>query len=52
VETEAQLGFLANQGCDLAQGFLLAKPMGEDAYLSYLKNKPAVVEPLRLAAAQ
>jgi diguanylate cyclase (GGDEF)-like protein len=52
VETEEQLGFLANQGCDLAQGFLLAKPMGEDAYLSYLKNKPAIVEPLRLAAAK
>ena len=52
VENEQQLEFLAHQGCDLAQGFLLAKPMNEEAYLSYLQRQPAVVEPLRLAAAQ
>ncbi len=27
VETEAQLNILRNMGCDIAQGFLLAKPM-------------------------
>ena len=52
VEDEAQLRFLANQGCGLAQGFLLAKPMNEEAYSGYLENVPAAVRPLRLALAQ
>jgi hypothetical protein len=33
------------QGCNLAQGYLLAKPMSADAYLSYLNNRHADVEP-------
>ena len=52
VENEQQLKFLANQGCGLAQGFLLAKPMNERAYSSYLENVPENVRPFRLAAAQ
>lgn len=49
VETHDQLSFLALQGCDIAQGYLLAKPMNGEAYLSFLKNAQAG-EPLRLAA--
>ena len=44
VENQDQLRFLANQGCDLIQGFLLAKPMNEEAYSSFLKNLQAGVE--------
>jgi diguanylate cyclase (GGDEF)-like protein len=52
VENEQQLKFLGNQGCGLAQGFLLAKPMNEDAYSSYLESIPKDVRPLRLAVSQ
>jgi diguanylate cyclase (GGDEF)-like protein len=51
VETHEQLSFLADNGCDLAQGFLLAKPMNEEAYSSYLKNLQASIEPLLLSVA-
>jgi diguanylate cyclase (GGDEF)-like protein len=50
VENHDQLSFLTIQGCDLAQGYLLAKPMNDEAYLSYLKNLQAGVEPHRLSA--
>ncbi len=49
VENQQQLSFLTGQGCDLVQGYLLAKPMNEEAYLSFLKNAQAG-EPLRLPA--
>ena len=45
VENHAQLSFLALQGCDLAQGYLLAKPMNYEAYSSYLESLRAAVEP-------
>ena len=45
-----QLNFLANNGCDLVQGFLLARPMNEAAYSSFLQNLQASAEPLRLSA--
>jgi EAL domain-containing protein (putative c-di-GMP-specific phosphodiesterase class I) len=50
VENHDQLGFIAAQGCDLAQGYLLARPMNEEAYRGYLKNLQAGVEPQRLSA--
>jgi diguanylate cyclase (GGDEF)-like protein len=50
VETVAQLGFLTIQGCELAQGYFLARPMGEEAYTSYLNNQQAGSESLRLSA--
>ena len=40
VENIEQLNFLAQQGCDLAQGYLLARPMNGEAYLRFLKNLP------------
>ncbi|MGB5079493.1 MAG: EAL domain-containing protein [Burkholderiales bacterium] len=50
VETDEQLSFVAAQGCDLAQGYLISKPMNEEAYRSYLKNLQTGVVPLRLSA--
>lgn len=50
VENREQLNFLTMQGCDLAQGYLLAKPMNDAAYVSYLKTAQAGDEPLKLAA--
>jgi sensor c-di-GMP phosphodiesterase-like protein len=41
VEHHAQLDFLAAQGCDFAQGYLIARPMSEDAYCAYLRNRQA-----------
>jgi diguanylate cyclase (GGDEF)-like protein len=41
VETHPQLDFLSAQGCDFVQGFLIAKPMNEDAYRGYLGNRHA-----------
>jgi len=43
------LHFLTEQGCDLAQGYLLGRPMNADAYLSYLTNVQAGVEPFRVS---
>src|SRR4030095_16196266 len=38
VETHDQLKFLTTLGCELAQGYLLARPMGEEAYRTYLQE--------------
>src|SRR5882672_8306224 len=38
VENKEQLGFVASQGCDFAQGYLFGKPMPEEAYVAYLRN--------------
>ena len=48
VETREQLDFIAAQGCDLAQGYFLSRPMTNEAYLGYLKNLQTGFEPLRL----
>ena len=39
VENEEQLAFLVGQGCDFAQGYLLARPLDEAAYSAYLENR-------------
>jgi diguanylate cyclase (GGDEF)-like protein/PAS domain S-box-containing protein len=48
VETRAQANFLVKQGCDVLQGFLFARPMEPQAFLSfalashtYLLSRPA-----------
>ena len=41
VEHAEQLDFLSVQGCDFAQGYLIARPMSEDAYRAYLSNRQA-----------
>ena len=38
VENKDQLGFVASQGCDFAQGYLFGRPMPEEAYVEYLQN--------------
>lgn len=51
VENHEQLSFLASQGCDFAQGFLLARPMNEGDYFAFLKNRRRSVEsPLGVAS--
>ncbi len=49
VETREQLSFLVKQGCDLAQGYLIARPLTEETYLSYLETR-AAEQPRLLAA--
>ncbi|MEO0398875.1 MAG: EAL domain-containing protein [Pseudomonadota bacterium] len=43
VETEDQLEFLRANGCDIAQGYLIAKPLTVDGARSYLSEQDAVV---------
>jgi diguanylate cyclase (GGDEF)-like protein len=50
VESHGQLSFLTIQGCDRAQGYLLARPMNDAAYEIHLQNQPAGAEPLQLSA--
>ena len=51
VEKQEQLSFLVKQGCELAQGYLFAKPMDEKMYRSYLVSRQAD-QPLPPAAPQ
>ena len=51
IETEEQFGLLLEMGCDIAQGFLIGRPMKvEDAKL-YLKagGEPSSAAALRVA---
>lgn len=43
VENDGQLSFLALEGCDYVQGYLLARPMAAEAYLRYLQDRHAGV---------
>ena len=40
VETRGQADFLAQQGCDLLQGYLFARPMAPDAFLTFALASP------------
>lgn len=45
VETKAQSEFLKNISCDMAQGYLFAKPMPEEEFMELLiKNNPPVCQ--------
>ncbi|HET7767114.1 MAG TPA: EAL domain-containing protein [Burkholderiales bacterium] len=52
VETEDQLGFVASQGCDFAQGYLFGRPMTDDAYLDYLRGLQVRSDPPRMPYAR
>ena len=41
VEKQEQLSFLMSHGCELAQGYLLAKPLSSEEYGRYLKTSAA-----------
>ncbi|MGH6715790.1 MAG: sensor domain-containing protein, partial [Bradyrhizobium sp.] len=48
VETADQLGFLAGQGCDAVQGYLIGKPLPIDQYAALVgRPGPGVIEPAR-----
>ena len=42
IETQAQLDLVRSLGCDLGQGFLLSRPLGDDAVVELLmaENRP------------
>ena len=40
VEDEEQLNFLADQGCDLAQGYFISQPMNLQQYIAWLEKWP------------
>lgn len=43
VETEDQLRFLTDQGCDRVQGYLLGRPMRADALTDLMSSEPRLV---------
>ncbi|MFM2052345.1 MAG: hypothetical protein RL456_382 [Pseudomonadota bacterium] len=47
VETQAQLDFLVDQGCDIAQGFLLGKPMPAEDFLARVDQERLIERPRR-----
>ena len=38
IETKSELDFLRREGCDVAQGFLIAKPMSSSRVAHFLRN--------------
>jgi EAL domain-containing protein (putative c-di-GMP-specific phosphodiesterase class I) len=49
VETEMALALLTSLGCDIAQGYLIAKPMPLRELMAFLNAAPAegLVEPFK-----
>jgi EAL domain-containing protein (putative c-di-GMP-specific phosphodiesterase class I) len=47
VETLEQLGFLAEEGCDAVQGYLLGKPAPIGQYAALVGGTSNVMEPVR-----
>ena len=44
VEDEEQLNFLKSQGCDIAQGYFISKPLSPEQYLAWLERWPYGVQ--------
>lgn len=44
IEDEAQLEFLKSQGCDIAQGYFISKPLSADQYTEWLQRWPYGVQ--------
>jgi len=51
IETLETAVFLRDIGCDIAQGFLFAKPMPPDEFVSFLEDRPALAMPISMAEA-
>jgi EAL domain-containing protein (putative c-di-GMP-specific phosphodiesterase class I) len=48
VETPDQLAFLADEGCDAVQGYLIGKPLPIGQYAALVgRGNPNVMEPVR-----
>jgi len=47
VETQDQLGFLANEGCDAVQGYLLGKPLPIAQYATLVGRTAPATNPAR-----
>jgi EAL domain-containing protein (putative c-di-GMP-specific phosphodiesterase class I) len=47
VETQEQLTFLADQGCDAVQGYFIGKPLPITQYSGLIGRDGAVIEPVR-----
>lgn len=52
VETNEVLERLKNMGCDLAQGYLISRPLSADDFLSYLEAGEWVVPRIDQHSAQ
>ena len=51
VETRAQLGFLADNGCDEIQGYLLSRPLDASAFTKFVgADRSALRESMRMPA--
>jgi len=44
VEDEDQLNFLKSQGCDIAQGYFISKPLSADEYVQWVQRWPYGVQ--------
>ena len=44
VEDEDQLTFLKSQGCDIAQGYFISKPLSAESYVQWVKRWPYGVQ--------
>jgi EAL domain-containing protein (putative c-di-GMP-specific phosphodiesterase class I) len=46
VETQEQLSFLADEGCDAVQGYFIGKPAPVGQYAPVV-GRPGMIEPVR-----
>ena len=51
VETQAQLAFLADTGCEEIQGYLLSRPLDENAMKRFVEREHRILMPAREAGA-
>jgi EAL domain-containing protein (putative c-di-GMP-specific phosphodiesterase class I) len=42
IETQAEWDFLRGLGCDIAQGYFIAKPMSASAFAEWLEQRPTM----------
>jgi len=47
IENEAQASFLKQLGCDIAQGFLYAKPLEADALQQWVAEQPQLAAQIK-----